>query len=239
MTRRSSSNDDDDETKKRIFPLFLSLVSSVSFSLSPPFRSHFYRRSILRNKTDLLVRWLRWQFCRGQIMVRWKWHECLQVRTKALLLISRVFSTFHTVQSMDQFHFWSGVFFFQARLNDRDEIRRKLAAGNESEGENDDYYTSDYIKKTMVTTSHRRRQGEEIFYQLAFDTWNRSVRFPAFEWKSSHQSWLVVGQRKWMNDSKANAKRWDICLGKKKKRGGGGERGAFVFDRFPTVFVRS
>jgi hypothetical protein len=50
--------------------------------------------------------------------------------------------------------------FFKARLNDRDEIRRKLAAGNESEGENEDYYTSDYIKKTMVTTSHRRRQGK-------------------------------------------------------------------------------
>jgi hypothetical protein len=51
-------------------------------------------------------------------------------------------------------------FFIKARLNDRDEIRRKLAAGNESEGENEDYYTSDYIKKTMVTTSHRRRQGK-------------------------------------------------------------------------------
>jgi hypothetical protein len=52
------------------------------------------------------------------------------------------------------------IFLFKARLNDRDEIRRRLAAGNESEGENEDYYTSDYIKKTMVTTSHRRRQGK-------------------------------------------------------------------------------
>ena len=54
------------------------------------------------------------------------------------------------------------VLSFKARLNDRDEIRRKLAAGNESEGENEDYYTSDYIKKTMVTSSHRRRQGISI-----------------------------------------------------------------------------
>ncbi|CAF3673965.1 unnamed protein product [Rotaria sordida] len=54
----------------------------------------------------------------------------------------------------------------KARLNDRDEIRRKLAAGNESEGENEDYYTSDYIKKTMVTTSHRRRQGSNL--QICF-----------------------------------------------------------------------
>lgn len=52
------------------------------------------------------------------------------------------------------------VSFFKARLNDRDEIRRKLAAGNESEGENEDYYTSDYIKKTMITANHRRRQGK-------------------------------------------------------------------------------
>lgn len=62
----------------------------------------------------------------------------------------------------------STILSFQARLNDRDEIRRKLAAGNESEGENEDYYTSDYIKKTMVTTSHRRRQGEEKFCQTIF-----------------------------------------------------------------------
>lgn len=62
-------------------------------------------------------------------------------------------------------------------MNDRDEIRRKLAAGNESEGENEDYYTSDYIKKTMVTTSHRRRQGEEKFYQISFNTFNRWVSF--------------------------------------------------------------
>ncbi|UJR31484.1 hypothetical protein I4U23_018973 [Adineta vaga] len=54
----------------------------------------------------------------------------------------------------------------KARLNDRDEIRRKLAAGNESEGENEDYYTSDYIKKTMITTSHRRRQGTNL--QICF-----------------------------------------------------------------------
>ncbi|CAF3215851.1 unnamed protein product [Rotaria sp. Silwood2] len=54
----------------------------------------------------------------------------------------------------------------KARLSDRDEIRRKLAAGNESEGENEDYYTSDYIKKTMVTTSHRRRQGSNL--QICF-----------------------------------------------------------------------
>ncbi|CAF4018629.1 unnamed protein product, partial [Rotaria magnacalcarata] len=53
-----------------------------------------------------------------------------------------------------------------ARLNDRDEIRRKLAAGNESEGENEDYYTSDYIKKTMATTTHRRRQGSNL--QICF-----------------------------------------------------------------------
>ncbi len=56
----------------------------------------------------------------------------------------------------------SFLLFLKARLNDRDEIRRKLAAGDESEGENEDYYTSDYIKKTMVTTSHRRRQGKFI-----------------------------------------------------------------------------
>ena len=62
----------------------------------------------------------------------------------------------------------STILSFQARLNDRDEIRRKLAAGNESEGEDEDYYTSDYIKKTMVTTSHRRRQGEEKFCQTIF-----------------------------------------------------------------------
>jgi hypothetical protein len=55
----------------------------------------------------------------------------------------------------------SFLFSFKARLNDRDEIRRKLAAGNESEGENEDYYTSDYIKKTMITTSHGRRQGKK------------------------------------------------------------------------------
>lgn len=54
----------------------------------------------------------------------------------------------------------------KARLNDRDEIRRKLAAGNESENENEDYYTSDYIKKTMGTTSHRRRQGSNL--QICF-----------------------------------------------------------------------
>ncbi|CAF4565441.1 unnamed protein product, partial [Rotaria socialis] len=54
----------------------------------------------------------------------------------------------------------------KARLNDRDEIRRKLAAGNESEGENEDYYTSDYIKKTMAITTHRRRQGSNL--QICF-----------------------------------------------------------------------
>ncbi|CAF0890043.1 unnamed protein product [Adineta ricciae] len=54
----------------------------------------------------------------------------------------------------------------KARLNDRDEIRRKLAAGNESEGESEDYYTSDYIKKTMITTSHRRRQDSNL--QICF-----------------------------------------------------------------------
>ncbi|CAF0974932.1 unnamed protein product [Adineta ricciae] len=54
----------------------------------------------------------------------------------------------------------------KARLNDRDEIRRKLAAGNESEGECEDYYTSDYIKKTMITTSHRRRQDSNL--QICF-----------------------------------------------------------------------
>ncbi len=64
-------------------------------------------------------------------------------------------------------------FFFKARLNDRDEIRRKLAAGNESEGENEDYYTSDYIKKTMVTTSHRRRQGKCRHDDISINTFNR------------------------------------------------------------------
>jgi len=64
-------------------------------------------------------------------------------------------------------------FLFKARLNDRDEIRRKLAAGNESEGENEDYYTSDYIKKTMVTTSHRRRQGKCRHDHISINTFNR------------------------------------------------------------------
>jgi hypothetical protein len=66
----------------------------------------------------------------------------------------------HTIQHLTNINLF--LFFIQARLNDRDEIRRKLAAGNESEGENEDYYTSDYIKKTMVTSSHRRRQGTSI-----------------------------------------------------------------------------
>ncbi|CAF3634662.1 unnamed protein product [Rotaria socialis] len=56
-----------------------------------------------------------------------------------------------------------------ARLNDRDEIRRKLAAGNESEGENEDYYTSDYIKKTMAITTHRRRQGKNQHQEINAD----------------------------------------------------------------------
>jgi hypothetical protein len=71
------------------------------------------------------------------------------------------------------------LFSLQARLNDRDEIRRKLAAGNESEGENEDYYTSDYIKKTMSTTSHRRRQGKQKrnisrHHNLSINTFNTS-----------------------------------------------------------------
>jgi hypothetical protein len=64
-------------------------------------------------------------------------------------------------------------FFLKARLNDRDEIRRKLAAGNESEGENEDYYTSDYIKKKMGTTSHRRRQGKCRHDDMSINTFNR------------------------------------------------------------------
>lgn len=66
------------------------------------------------------------------------------------------------------------LFSLKARLNDRDEIRRKLAAGNESEGENDDYYTSDYIKKTMITTSHRRRQGKKT-NNLSINTFHTFV----------------------------------------------------------------
>lgn len=72
--------------------------------------------------------------------------------------ISRSFSFFFFYNV--QFDTIISFLCLKARLNDRDEIRRKLAAGNESEGENEDYYTSDYIKKTMVTTSHRRRQGK-------------------------------------------------------------------------------
>ncbi|CAF0804987.1 unnamed protein product [Didymodactylos carnosus] len=51
----------------------------------------------------------------------------------------------------------------KARLNDRDEIRRKLAMGNESENE-DDFYTSDYIKKSL--TSSHRIQGSNL--QICF-----------------------------------------------------------------------
>jgi hypothetical protein len=70
-------------------------------------------------------------------------------------MLMRVSSS-HSPASIDE-----NLLSFKARLNDRDEIRRKLAAGNESEGENEDYYTSDYIKKSMSTASHRRRQGKE------------------------------------------------------------------------------
>lgn len=95
-------------------------------------------------------------------MVQWKWHECLQVESSECPSLKFCF-------------FFS---FFKARLNDRDEIRRKLAAGNESENENEDYYTSDYIKKTIITTANRRRQGKSFVFNTSIE----------FESRQCHQS---------------------------------------------------
>ena len=93
-------------------------------------------------------------------MVQWKWHECLQVESHERPILINLF------------------FFFKARLNDRDEIRRKLAAGNESENENEDYFTSDYIKKTIITTANRRRQGKSFVFNTSIE----------FESRRCHQS---------------------------------------------------
>ena len=82
----------------------------------------------------------------------------------------------------------------KARLNDRDEIRRKLAAGNESEGENEDYYTSDYIKKSLGTASHRRRQGTE----KAVGTFNGFVLMTlvsSIMIKSKQREWMALAMK--------------------------------------------
>lgn len=123
-------------------------------------------------------------------MTPWKWHECLQVGFRRcwcaiLLLIHRQVSIENLL-----------LLLFKARLNDRDEIRRKLAAGNESEGENEDYYTSDYIKKSLGTASHRRRQGKENQPWIGTLLVGRSTRWmDLLGWRSSHRSWLSFAMR--------------------------------------------